>query len=138
MADAAPPTAREDPTTMPDAFAPMISAAIFGYYGFLSGTTADITNDAGETVPLWVGSLWILRLCTLIFIGMTAVAFLRPPHGRLIFGAAGILAAAGLFAVLAWSQLDTAYDFACHPLILAVFGLWNAYASVMAVRSATR
>lgn len=122
----------------PDVVAPLLSAAVFGYYGFLSGITSDITNDAGEVVPLWVGSLWILRLCTLAFIGCAVVGFLKLRQAGLIFGIAGMFAALGLFVVLAWSQLDTEYDFACHPLILLVFGCWNAYVSFIAIRASLR
>lgn len=122
----------------PDVVAPLLSAAVFGYYGFLSGVTSDITNDAGEVVPLWVGSLWILRLCALAFLGCAVVGFLKLRHAGLIFGIAGMLAALGLFVVLVWSQLDPEYDFACHPLILLVFGCWNAYASFIAIRANLR
>jgi hypothetical protein len=138
MADTAPTPRGTDPATMPDVFAPIISAAVFGYYGFLSGTTADITNDVGEVVPLWIGCLWILRLCTLVFIAITVVAFLPVPKVGLIFGAGGLLAAAGLLTVLVWSQVDQTYDFACHPLVLLAFAILNIYTSAMAIRASLR
>ncbi|MEY3143242.1 MAG: hypothetical protein RLY21_1735 [Planctomycetota bacterium] len=120
----------------PDVLAPLLSTAIFGYYGFLSGTTADTTDADGNTVPLWIASLWILRLATILFLGSTIVAVMRTQRATLIHGLAGGLATLGLATILIWDQLEPAYDFACPPLILLVFIVWNGFTSFLTVREA--
>jgi len=122
----------------PDVLGPLLSAAIFGYFGFLSGTTSQVTNSAGDTVPLWVGSLWILRLSTVLFAGAAGLAMARAPIAGLASGFAGLAATLGLLVILVWDQLDTQYMFACPGWLLAIFIAWNGYHSVRTVREHLR
>ncbi len=125
-----------------DPLAPLISLAVFGYYGFLNSTTAVITDNAGEIVPLWVGSLWILRVCAVLFAACAAMALVRKPSiapwGLLAYGIAGAFATLGLLAILVWDQLDQQYFFACPPIILLILVVWNGYSSAMTLRDALR
>lgn len=125
-----------------DPLSPLISLAVFGYYGFLNSTTAVIANDAGEIVPLLVGSLWILRVCAVLFAVCAGLAFAKKqPMGSwslLAYGIVGAFASLGLLAILVWDQLDQQYFFACPPLILLILVVWNAYSSAMTLRDALR
>ena len=125
-----------------DPLAPLISLAVFGYYGFLNSTTADITNSAGEIVPLWVGSLWILRACAVLFAACAVLAFAKKPSvapwGLLAYGIVGAFATLGLLAILVWDQLDREDAFACPPIILLILVVWNGYSSAMTLRDALR
>ncbi len=122
----------------PDAFGPLISAAIFGYYGFLSGTVSQTTGAQGETVALWLGTLWILRVAAVLFAVCAVLAFRADQRTDLVYGAVGVIATAGLAAILVWDQLDTNYQTAFSPLLLVIFVAWNAYASVSTLRDALR
>jgi hypothetical protein len=122
----------------PDVLGPLISAAIFGYFGFLSDTTSQVTNSAGETVPLWIGALWILRLSTLLFAGAAGLAMARIPMAGLASGVAGLAATLGLLVILVWDQVDRQHYFACPGWLLAIFIVWNGYHSVRTVREHLR
>ena len=122
----------------PDVLGPLISAAIFGYFGFLSDTTSQVTNSAGETVPLWIGALWILRLSTLLFAGAAGLALARAPMAGLASGLAGLAATLGLLVILVWDQVDRQYYFACPGWLLAIFIVWNGYHSIRTVREHLR
>lgn len=118
-----------------DLLAPLLSAAIFGYYGFLAGLE---TSDANGVVPLWLGSVWILRIAAILFASCIGLALLDNAWSEAAYGGAGLLAAAGLLAILVWDQLDTANATAFHPLLLLVFAIWNGFASVSTLRAALR
>ncbi len=122
----------------PDAFGPLLSAAIFGYYGFLNGTVSQTTGNQGETVALWVGTLWILRLAAVLFAVCAVLALRGDRRTNLIYGAGGLAATAGLAAILVWDQLDSNYQTAFSPLLLVIFVAWNAYASGSTLRDALR
>lgn len=130
------PTPASDHTA--DAFGPLISALIFGYYGFLDSTVRDTTDDAGNTVLLWLGSLWILRISALLFLASTALAFRNDRKTDLLYGASSILATLGLLVILIWDQADTQYQTVFHPIILLLCIAWNGYGSIQTLRSALR
>ena len=121
-----------------DAFGPLISAVLFGYYGFLDSTVRDTTDDAGNTVLLWVGTLWILRISALLFAASTALAFRNDRKTDLLYGASSLLATLGLLVILAWDQADSEYQTVFNPIILLICIAWNGYGSVQTLRSALR
>lgn len=121
-----------------DAFGPLISALIFGYYGFLDSTVRVTTDDAGNTVLLWLGTLWILRVSTLLFLASMALAFRNDRKTDLLYGASSILATLGLLVILIWDQADTQYQTVFHPIILLICIAWNGYGSIQTLRSGLR
>ncbi|MEY4118954.1 MAG: hypothetical protein RLZZ116_2282 [Planctomycetota bacterium] len=121
-----------------DAFGPLISALIFGYYGFLDSTVRDTTDDAGNTVLLWLGSLWILRISALLFLASTALAFRNDRKTDLLYGASSTLATLGLLVILIWDQADAQYQTVFHPIILLICIAWNGYGAIQTLRSALR
>jgi len=121
---------------MGDLLAPLISAVLFGYYGFFAGL--DTSDASGATVPLWLGSVWILRIVTVLFAATIALALKDHPWSELAYGAAGLAATLGLLVILVWDQLDTANRTAFHPLLLVVFVVWNGFGSISTLRAALR
>ena len=127
-----------EPSRNADVFGPLVSAAIFGYYGFVDATVRQTTDSAGKTVLLWLGSLWILRVTTLLFMGSTVLAFRNDRKTDLLYGAGSLLATLGLAVILVWDQVDTNYQTVFHPLILLVCIVWNGYGAVQTLRAALR
>jgi hypothetical protein len=121
-----------------DAFGPLISALIFGYYGFLDSTVRDTTDDADNTVLLWLGTLWILRVSALLFVASTVLAFRNDRKTDLLYGASSMLATLGLLVILVWDQADTQYQTVFHPIILLLCIAWNGYGAIQTLRSALR
>jgi hypothetical protein len=129
-------TPRSAADRLGDLLAPLISLVLFGYYGFLAGL--DTADSSGTTVPLWLGSVWILRVVTILFAATIVLALQAHPWSELAFGAAGLAATLGLLVILAWDQLDTSNATVFHPLLLAVFIIWNGFGSISTLRAALR
>jgi hypothetical protein len=121
-----------------DVFGPLISAVLFGYYGFLDGTVRQTADSAGKTVLLWLGTLWILRVSALLFAASTVLALRNDRKTDLLYGLASLLATLGLLVILLWDSADTEYQTVFHPLILLVCIVWNGYGSIQTLRSALR
>jgi hypothetical protein len=117
-----------------DLLAPLISFVLFGYYGFLAGL--ETADSSGATVPLWLGSVWILRIVTILFAATIGLALLDHPWSELAYSVAGLASTLGLLVILVWDQLDTANRTAFHPLLLVVFILWNGFGSISSLRRA--
>lgn len=126
------------PDSRVDAFGPLLSAVLFGYFGFLSADVRQTADDAGNTVLLWVGTLWIVRISTVLFAASAALALGGDRRTDLVYGASSLLATAGLAAILVWDQLDTEYQTVFHPLILLICIAWNGYGSIQTLRDALR
>lgn len=120
----------------PDVLGPLLSAAIFGYFGFFTGLQTD--DGSGTTVPLYLATVWVLRLSALLFLAAAVIAILGKQRAGLYAGIAGALATLGLVVVTAWSMLDPERDIAVNHLIMIICILWNAYSSFVGIRSALR
>lgn len=123
-----------------DVLGPLLSAAIFGYYGFFFGLSTD--DGAGNTVPLFLATVWALRVAAVLFAAELVVAFLGAfagiPRGGLIAGALGGVATLVLAIVTVWSIADPNWDIAINHLIMIICVLWNGYASIRAIREELR
>ncbi|MDI9403490.1 MAG: hypothetical protein QM516_06415 [Limnohabitans sp.] len=123
----------------PDIFSPLISAAIFGYYGFLNDTVRDVTDDqTGQTVPLWIGFLWSMRLVALLFVLSVVMALRRTRGSLFVSGLGGMLAALLLAAFAVWDAMDQQYMLAAPGWLLVLFAAWNGYASAGSLRDGVR
>lgn len=126
---------RSDPAPGFDAspFAAAISAAIFGYLGFLAGLS---TEDASGPVALWIAFLWSMRLGCVAFALSAALAFARDRRARIASGALGMLAAVALLAIAVWDLADGAHAAAMNGWILLLVAGWNGFESFSALRAA--
>lgn len=123
------------PDARPDLLAPILSAAIFGYYGFFAGL-ATIGRD-GEPVALWIAFVWALRGAAVLFALSAAVALAKARVGLLVYGASGVVATGGLLAVFVW-DLASPDGVAIHPAILLILIVWNGYGSLTSFLSGLR
>jgi hypothetical protein len=130
----APPAGRHE-AEAPDVLGPLLSTAIFGYFGFMAGLA---TGDGSGTVPLYLTTVWVLRVSAILFLGCAVVAMMRFPRAGLLAGVAGGIATLGLAVVMAWSIADPERDIAVHPLIMILCILWNGYGSFTAIRAGLR
>jgi hypothetical protein len=114
---------------------PIISAALFAYYGFVAGLSTH--GGAGEPIALWIAFVWVLRVAAVIFGISTVLALLRNPKTDLLYGAGGLFATAALAGVLAWDLVDP-NSLAVSPIILVILIIWNGYSSIQTLRDALR
>jgi hypothetical protein len=122
-----------------DLFSPLISAAIFGYYGFLNDTVRDVIDDqTGQTVPLWIAFLWSMRLVAVLFLISVGMAMLRKRGSLFVSGLAGMTAALMLAAFAVWDAMDEQYMLAAPGWLLVLFAAWNGYASAGTLRDGVR
>ena len=115
----------------PDSFAPLLSALIFGYYGFIAGLSTHGAN--GEPIALWIAFLWVLRAATILYVICTVLAWRRRPGAELAYGLCGLGATAGLAVIFVW-DLISPDSTAVLPLLMAVLLVWNAYSSIGTMR----
>jgi hypothetical protein len=123
------------PSQGADVLGPVLSALIFGYFGFLAGLS---TGDASGTVPLYLVTVWVLRVSAILFVAAAVVAMLGIRRATLISGLACAAATLGLLVVMVWSVADQQRDIAIHPLIMAICIAWNGYCAGRAIRDGLR
>ena len=129
MNDAQRPPARS--SLAPDSLAPLISAAIFGYYGFLAGLA---THGAdGEPIALWIACVWVLRASTVLYAICAVLAWRGRPDAELAYGLCGLAATAALAAIFVW-DLISPDGVAVNPILMVVLLVWNTYNSVSTIR----
>ncbi len=135
-----PPSARSlaSRRAAPDLLSPLISLVLFGYYGFVSSTTSDLTNENNETVALWLAFLWSMRVVALLFAGCVVLALTKHAAAHLALGICGLVATATLATLGLWDASDTNYQLACPTLLLWIFVAWNGYASITTLRESRR
>ncbi|MFM7260845.1 MAG: hypothetical protein ACKO3W_09615 [bacterium] len=131
MANAAQQTPARSSTTS-DGFAPLLSAVIFGYYGFLAGL--DTHGSDGEPIALWITFVWVLRAATVLYAACAVLAWRGRPGAELAYGVVSALATAGLAAVFVW-DIASPDNTAVHPLIMVVLLLWNGYGAYGSIRA---
>ena len=104
----------------------LLSAAIFGYFGF---AITWIHHSTTGQFLLFVALLdWTLKGSAIGF-GMAAVlTFVKPPLGNLLYGVIGLLGAV-LFVVVAGMDYVDKQHTALHPVLLLIFAAWNGYGS---------
>jgi hypothetical protein len=116
----------------PDLLAPLLSAVVFGYYGFIAGL--DTHGSDGNPVALWIAFVWVLRIATLLYLGCLVLAVRARPNSELAYGLASAFATAGLAAIFCW-DLASPDSTVMHPLLLLVLIVWNGYCAGSAIRN---
>jgi hypothetical protein len=114
----------------------LVSAAVFGYFGFGMSWVHQYTNT---TPPVWIPMIavlmWTLRCGTIAFVASAIISMGKPWIGSLLYAAAG-LATAAVFAVVAvweWTNAQ-GYFSGVPPFLLILFALWNGYGSWMGIK----
>ena len=110
----------------------LLSAAIFGYFGFAM-TWSYHSSRTGEFL-LFVALLdWTLKCSSIAFLVSALLTFVKPIAGNLIYGLVGFVGAA-LFLLIAGLDFADKQHTAMHPLLLLIFAAWNGYGSFSGLR----
>lgn len=115
--------------TVDDALSLLISALLFGYFGFFFGLTDRAAPD-GPSIPMFATFLWTLRLSAIGFAIALILALMRQPAANLVSGVVGLLGAVAFIVLAIWDWIEPAYALALSPILLVLFALWNGYASL--------
>ena len=110
----------------------LLSAAIFGYFGFAMGWV-HTSATTGQVVPFVPLLEWTLKGTAIVFLLSAVLTFWRPRAGNLLYAASGLLSAA-LFVVVAIMDWMDPQHSAFSPVILLLFAAWNGFGSWGALR----
>lgn len=109
----------------------VLSALIFGFFGFRMGVTA----SDGKVVLFFALLTWTLRISAILFALSAVVTLAMPVVGNLLYALVGVVGA-GLFVVVVVMDIaDRNYTASVHPVILILFAVWNGYGSWLALRA---
>ena len=112
----------------------LVSALIFGYFGFL-GTGGSWTTPDGTIVPAWL-LLDLTLKATAICFAVSAGLYMAAP---LLANMAYCLVSMGsalmfiLVAILDW--IDPDHAAAAGPVLLLIFAAWNGYGAISSLQS---
>lgn len=110
----------------------LISAAIFGYFGF---TSSFIYHSASTgQLLIYVPLLdWTLKATAIAFLVSGLLTFKLPLLGNTIYATVGLLSAV-MFLVVAMLDFADKQHTVMSPLLLLVFAAWNGYGSWLSLR----
>jgi hypothetical protein len=110
----------------------LLSAAIFGYFGFFVGLTA--TTTSGEFVLFYAILLWTLRAGAIIFALAGILSLFAPLAGNIVYLLGSAVTAIGLLAVGVMDVLDNQRAAAIPPVLAFIFAAWNGYGAWASAR----
>jgi len=114
-----------------DIFFMVISAALFGCFGF--AVTYNYYGVNGQFLFFVALLEWTLKISAIAF-GLTAILTMALPlPGVVLYGVVGLLSAAALLVAAALDLMDPQHT-AMSPFILIILALWNGYASISGLR----
>lgn len=108
----------------------ILSAVIFGFFGFSLSTTAP---DA-QFVLFMALLAWTLRISAILFVVSAAVTLIQPIVGNLLYFLVGGIGA-GLFVVVVVLDMTNDKYSTVHPVILLLFAAWNGFGSWSSLRA---
>lgn len=111
----------------------LISAAIFGYFGF--GARFVYTGSQGQFLLFVALYVWTLRGGAIVFFISGVLGFIAPLAASFIYGAAGVLAAVGL-AVAGVLDLQDQQHTVQDPFLTFLFAFIIAIVSGASLRDA--
>jgi len=115
-------------------FVMLISAAIFGYFGF-SPTFSHTSATTGQFllfVPIYE---YTLKASAIAFVICAGVTFIRPVIGNLLYSLCGIGCAAGLATAGVMDLLDTQHTVQ-DPFLVFLFAIIILFVSIASLRDA--
>jgi len=105
----------------------LLSAAIFGYFGFYVGPTS--YNALGQFILFFAMLQWTLKATTIGFVIAAVLTFAAPIAGNLIFSLVGVISALFFVAIAVLDVMDQQNAAAAPPVLLILFAAWNGYGS---------
>lgn len=112
----------------------LLSAAIFGYFGFFIGLTGQ--TAAGQTVFFFSLLVWTLRVSAIGFIVSALLTFVQPIAANLLYAVIGLGAAIGFAVVGIMDLMDAQHGAAVPPILAFLFAAWNGYGAWSGLRCA--
>lgn len=125
-------TQRAMPGGLTGPFIMLLSAAIFGYFGFFIGLTP--TTASGEFVLFFAILLWTLRIGAIVFAAAGLLTMVAPVAGNAVYAIGSLVTALGLVTVGIMDMLDTQRAAAIPPVLAFIFAAWNGYGAVSGLR----
>lgn len=111
----------------------LLSAAIFGFFGFyFVGWAHEWTVD-DERVWLVTTLKWTVRGGALLFLLSAGIAWLNAWWGNLVFSLVGLAVAAALIGVAVW-DMNSNYSAGISIVLLVILAAWNGYHSWAGLR----
>ena len=113
-----------------------ISAAIFGFFGFLYLNTLPASND-GLPIPCHNLFVWVLRGSAAAFALSAIVTMAHARAGQWMYAVLGLLSAVGMLAALWWDIRDPDHSIlVMYPMVVVpIFAIWNGWGSIVAIRA---
>ena len=109
----------------------LISAALFGYFGFAYNW--DSTGTDGQFLPFVVIIEWSLKGGAIGFALAAILSFIASRPAEFLYAAVGIITAIG-FVIGGSLDLADNQHTVMQPIILFIFAAWNGYSSVMSLK----
>jgi hypothetical protein len=116
-------TARD---TRPQVFFMLVSAAIFGYFGWM-------TVWAQQLLPMTAILKWSLRIGSIAFAVAAGLAFAGGMLGPLLYAVAGVVTSILFVVVAVMDWANATHSTGIPPFLLLLFAAWNGYGSVAAI-----
>ena len=113
----------------------LISAALFGYFGF--AYSWDPTGVDGQFLPFVVIIEWSLKGGAIGFVISAVLCFLAARPAEILYAAVGIITAIGFLIGGTLDLLDDQH-MVMSPFLLFFFAAWNGYSSIMSLKSLLR
>ncbi len=107
----------------------LISAALFGYFGFFMGGFSHTSSINGQFLLYYALLDWTLKGTACGFILGGVLTIIRPVPGNLIYGITGLLSAIFFVLIAGMDIMDKQNAAAAPPLLLLIFAAWNGYGS---------
>lgn len=112
----------------------LISAAIFGYFGFLA-LNWNTPGVDGQPVFFRVLCGWTLKATAIAFAASVMVTFAAPLAGNLLYALVGLISAVLLVVVAIMDLADTRHTIMPYaPVVLLAFAAWNGWGSYASLR----
>ena len=123
---------RIDPRS--EIFFMIISAVIFGYFGFATAWPQYTAAQPPQLIPMVVVLKWTLRAGAAAFALSALLAVLGSILGAMLYSIAGLITA-GLFLVVAVWDVTSPFNSGIHWILLVIFALWNGFGSWNGLRA---
>lgn len=113
----------------------VLSAVIFGYFGFFMGPWNTASAVTGQFLLYVAMFNWTLQIFAIICLGSALLTVVNPLLGNVIFALAGLAGAVMLVIIAIMDFLDPSTIFPYAPLLLVFFAAWNGYGAWMALKA---
>jgi len=111
----------------------LISAAIFGFFGFTTGFPELTTDNPPQIIPMVVVLKWTLRGTAIAFLISAIIAMKQQFIANVLYSVIGLISAVVFVVVAVW-DMTSVYMSGVHWFLLLVFAAWNGYGSWTALR----